>query len=157
VAALVVALGWWLLVLKWEWYCFAWHSWADPTLHDARACQALGLPGPFLERGRLLTAAYGFRSVYEGRLNVTRLKEEGLDKSPLLNLERNGGGGGGEQHEPAVVYKVVVKQLKDPKSCGDVKAHFREVAIERRLRHPSIVPYIASCSLAPQYASRLFF
>ncbi len=164
VAALVVALGWWLLVLKWEWYCFAWASWADPALHDARACRAV--QPPCLERGRLLTAAYGFRSVYEGRLNISRLKEEeGLESSPLLMLpgpaSSSGEDGASTKSAAAAtrgqMMKVVVKELKDPKSCGDVKAHFREVAIERRLRHPSIVPYVASCSISPQYAPLSFF
>lgn len=164
VAALVVALGWWLLVLKWEWYCFAWASWADPALHDARACRAV--QPPCLERGRLLTAAYGFRSVYEGRLNISRLKEEGLESSPLLMIpgpaySSSGEDGASTKSAAAAtrgqMMKVVVKELKDPKSCGDVKAHFREVAIERRLRHPSIVPYVASCSISPQYAHFLSF
>lgn len=151
VAALVVALGWWLLVLKWEWYCFAWASWADPALHDARACRAV--QPPCLERGRLLTAAYGFRSVYEGRLNISRLKEEGLESSPLLMLASSSGEDGSSKSASTrgQMMKVVVKELKDPKSCGDVKAHFREVAIERRLRHPSIVPYVVSCSISPRY------
>lgn len=133
VAGLVVAclsFGWWLLVLKWEWYCFAWHSWADWSLHDADECRAV--QPPYLERDRLLTSSFGFRAVWAGRMELAQEEEKGQ--------------GDGRWWRP-----VVVKELKDPGSCGDVKAHFREVAIERKLRHPTIVPYIASCSIGPKY------
>ncbi|KAL6050632.1 Rho guanine nucleotide exchange factor [Balamuthia mandrillaris] len=125
VAALVVVGGatfWWLepcIVLERYWF---------PELMDEQQCKALA---ERTKKIRLLTYTSGFRDVWEAQL--------------LPPSGEGGGEGEGEEDLP----RVVLKELKRDSGCGNIKAHFREVVIERELSHPNIVPFVGACNLGP--------
>ncbi|KAL6060395.1 Rho guanine nucleotide exchange factor [Balamuthia mandrillaris] len=131
VAALVVVGGatfWWLepcIVLERFWF---------PELMDEQQCKALA---EHTKKIRLLTYTSGFRDVWEAQLLTPSGEGRGEGEG------RREGEGEGD------LPRVVLKELKRDSGCGNIKAHFREVVIERELSHPNIVPFVGACNLGP--------